>query len=179
MGYTIIIGEACFKGEKDEAYLRVWAKPEAHKDAPVFPNDPMTRNGNTRSPSYTGWSNFCRETGLYGMFFGVDGRRDPYMRGDDNCHREVPIMADHPGYAAINAADALAVKQALERHVLKHGELTPGFRNWMEKDEDAPANANECATRARLIWLNYWTDWAVRTCTHPIVANLGAQEQSL
>jgi hypothetical protein len=172
MGYTIIIGEACFEGDKDEAYLRVWAKGERHDTAPVFPNDPLTGNSNSRSPSYTGWSEFCRETGLYGMFFGVNGRRDPYMRSDPDCHREVPIMSDHPGYAAINAEDVLAVKQALERHVAKHGDLTPGFREWQERDEDAPANAMACATRARLLWLNYWTDWAVTHCAHPIIANL-------
>jgi hypothetical protein len=172
MGYTIIIGEAEFDGDKVEAYLRVWARSEAHDTAPTFPNDAMTANGNSRSPSYTGWSGFCRETGLYGMFFGVDGRRDPYMRSDPSCHRDVPIMADHPGYAAINEEDVFAIQQALERHVAKYGELTPGFRDWLERDEDAPANAMQCAQRARLLWLHYWCEWAVRECAHPVIANL-------
>jgi len=171
MGYTIAIGEACFDGEKGGTWLRVWAKPEAHDTAPVFPNDEMTRNGNSRSPSYTAWSNFCRDTGLYGMFFGLDGRRNPYMQADPNCHRETPIMSDHPGYAMINAEDVLAVKQALDRHIAKHGNLVPGFRDWMEKDEDAPADAMECAQRARLIWLHYWVDWAVRSCEWPVLVN--------
>jgi hypothetical protein len=171
MGYTIIIGDACFEGDKDEAYLRVWATPQAHTEAPTFPNDEMTGNGNSRSPSYTGWSNFCRDTGLYGMFFGLDGRRDPYMREDPNCHRGTPIMSDHPGYAPINTEDVLAVKQALDRHILKHSELTPGFRGWLERDEDAPPNAQACANRARLIWLHYWCDWAVKNCQWPVIAN--------
>ncbi len=171
MGYTLIIGEACFQGDKSEAWLRVWAKPEAHDDAPTFEGDEMTGNGNSRSPSYTGWTEFCRQTGLYGMFYGLDGRRDPYMKEDPDCHRETPLLADHPGFCALNEADALAVKHALDQHVLKYGELVPGFRSWDEKEEDAPPNAMECATRARLLWLNYWVDWAVRSCEWPVLAN--------
>lgn len=171
MGYNIAIGEAFLDGCKEDAYLRVWAKTEVHNAAPLFPNDDMTGQSNSRSPSYTAWSEMCRETGLYGMFFGIDGRRNPHMQAAPDCHRDVPIMADHPGYAPINAEDALAVKQALERHTLKYGELTPGFRDWMEKDTDAPLNANECATRARLLWLNYWVSWAVENCEHPVIAN--------
>lgn len=171
MGYTIIIGEAAFEGCKEDAYLRVWAKGQAHDAAPVFPNDPMTGNGNSRSLSYTGWSEFCRQTGLYGMFFGVDGRRNPYMQPDPVFHRETPIMSNHPGYEAINAEDVLEIKQALDRHVAKHGELEPGFRGWLEKEEDAPPNAEACATRARLLWLHYWADWAVTNCDWPVIAN--------
>ena len=171
MGYNLIIGEACFEGDKEEAYLRVWAEPQAHDGAPVFANDPMTGNSNGRSPSYSTWADLCREVGLYGMFYGENGRRDPYMKGDPDCHRETPILAEHPGYAAINAQDVLTIKHALDQHIAKHGDLTPGFRDWNEKDEDAPANAVECAQRARLIWLHYWCAWAVENCKWPIIAN--------
>jgi hypothetical protein len=171
MGYTIIIGEACFEGSREDAYFRVWAKPEAHDDAPVFPNDPLTGNGNSRSPGYSAWTDFCRDTGLYGMFYGVNGRRDPYMQADPDCHREVPILAEHPGVALLNERDVLAVKHALDQHIAKHGDLAPGFRKWDEKDEDMPAHAMESAQRARLIWLHYWSDWAVRNCTWPVIAN--------
>lgn len=171
MGYTIQIGEACFDGCKADAYMRVWAEPQAHDDAPTFPNDGMTGNGNSRSPSYTAWSGFCRDAGLYGMFFGLDGRRNPYMEPDPNSHRDVPIMADHPGFAVINEQDVLAVKHALDQHIAQHGELTPGFRPWGERDEDAPENSMACATRARLIWLHYWVDWAVKNCRWPVIAN--------
>lgn len=171
MGYDLAIGEACFHGNVEDAYMIVWAKSERHETAPTFENDPLTGNSNMRSPGYSVWSNFCRETGLYGMFFGLDGRRNPYMEGDPSCHREVPIMSDHPGFAVINAADVEAIKRALDAHIAKHGDLKPGFRDWHEADEDAPANANDCATRARLIWLHYWCDWAVKNCEWPIIAN--------
>ena len=171
MGYDITIGDARFHGSKEDAYMTVWAKPEAHEDAPLFPNDPLTGKSNQRSPSYSTWADFCRETGLYGMFFGINGRRDPYMKPDENCHRDTPIMADHPGYAAINERDVEAIKAALDQHVSKYGDLVPGFRGFLEKDEDTPADANDCATRARLIWLHYWTDWAVKNCEWPVIAN--------
>lgn len=171
MGYDIAIGEACFQGDRDEAYMTVWVEGQDHGAAPSFENDPMTGKSNSRSPCYTVWADFCRAVGLYGPFFGLNGRRLPYMEGDPDCHREVPIMADHPGYAAINDADVLAIKQALDRHIAAHGDLTPGFRPWDEKDEDRPADAIHCATRARLIWLHYWTDWAVKNCKWPVIAN--------
>lgn len=169
MGYTLAIGEAVFEGCKEDAYLRVWARSESHKTAPTFLNDEMTKSGNTRSPSYAGWAEFCRSTGLYGMFFGVDGSRP--LQADPNGHRDWPILADHPGYAALNDEDEMAVRHALERHVAEHGELEPGFRSWNEKEEDAPPNALACATRARLLWLHYWTKWAVENCEHPVLVN--------
>jgi len=171
MGYAIIVGDACFEGSKEDTYMRVWAKDEAHDAAPTFPNDEMTGNGNSRSPSYTGWSEFCRDTGLYGMFFGKDGRRNPYMEADPNCHRETPIMAEHPGYAMINDQDVIAIRAALDLHIAKHGQVEPGFRGWMEREEDAPSDAMACAQRARLIWLHYWCDWAVKNCEWPVIAN--------
>lgn len=171
MGYNIVVGEACFEGSKEDAYLTVDAECVAHDDAPVFPNDPMTGNDNSRSSGYSVWSDFCRDVGLYGMFYGKDGRRNPYMEGDPNCHRETPILANHPGFALINEKDVLAVKHALDQHIATHGELTPGFRTWDEREEDAPADAEACAQRARLIWLHYWCDWAVKNCTWPIIAN--------
>jgi hypothetical protein len=171
MGYDLAIGEACFDGDVAEAYMRVWAKPEQHEEAPSFVNDPLTGNSNMRSPGYSVWSDFCRQTGLYGMFFGLDGRRNPYMEPDPASHREVPIMADHPGYAVINRQDVDAIRAALDAHIQKHGDIAPGFRDWHEADEDAPANAIDCATRARLIWLHYWSDWAVRNCQWPVIAN--------
>lgn len=171
MGYSLIIGEAAFEGSKEDAYLQIWADPQSHDTAPVFPNDEMTGNSNYRSPSYCGWSDFCRDVGLYGMFFGIDGRHNPYMEGDPDCHREVPILAEHPGYALLNEQDVLAVRQALDRHIAEHGHVEPGFRSWDERPEDAPANATACAQRARLLWLHYWTKWAVENCKWPILAN--------
>ncbi len=171
MGYNIAIGEAIFDGCKDDAYLTVWARSEAHDTAPQFENDPMTGNGNERSPGYAAWANFCRDAGLYGAFFGVDGSRNPYMKGDPNCYRETPLLANHPGYALLNEQDVIAFKAALEKHIAKHGDIVPGFRPWDEREEDAPPNATACAQRARLLWLCYWAEWAVANCEWPVLVN--------
>lgn len=171
MGYNIEIGEAQLKGYKEDLYLEVGVKAEVHDDAPSFANDPLTGKGNSRSPSYTVWAEMCRETGLYPMFYGLNGRRNPYMEPDPDCHRETPILANHPGFVMIGQEDVDVIKSALDRHIDEHGELEAGFRPFMESDEEAPKNAGECATRARLIWLHYWCDWAVKNCDWPIIAN--------
>lgn len=171
MGYTIDIGEAVLTGSKEDLYLRVGVEPRDHDDAPSFENDPLTGKGNSRSPSYSVWTDMCRETGLYPMFYGLNGRRNPYMEPDPDCHRETPILAEHPGFVLIGERDVEEIKAALDRHIAAHGELVPGFRPWLEADDKAPANADACATRARLIWLHYWADWAVKNCKWPIIAN--------
>ena len=172
VSYDIQIGEACLEDMSYDkcAGLRVWAKRAAHDDAPTFENDDMTANGNCRRPGYSAWSEFCRETGLYAMFFGLDGRRNPYMRPDeDNCHRETPLLAEHPGFQAINKYDVEHVKERLDAYRAKYPNAKPGFDTWSTKDEDA--RPIEDAHMASLIWLHYWMDWAVKTCAHPIVAN--------
>lgn len=171
MGYNLCIGEAYLEGSKEDCYLRVWAMPEAHDEAPTFPNDELTGNSNSRSPGYSAWTDFCRDVGLYGLFYGLNGKRIPYMEPDPTFHRGSPLLAEHPGAAVINEQDVLVIKQALDRHVARHGDLTPGFRDWHERDEDAPPNAMECAQRARLLWLHYWCDWAVKNCKLPVLVN--------
>ena len=70
MGYSIRIGNAKPEWSKDDGEL--WARwsvdPKALDDAPTFPNDEMTGNGNCRSPSYSGWAYFCRDAGIYDLF---------------------------------------------------------------------------------------------------------------
>lgn len=167
MGYSLIIGEAMFDGDKTDLYMHVWAEVTQHKDFPRFEND--ATDGNWRDPGYSVWSEFCRDVGLFSMFYGLNGRRNPYMEGDPACHREIPILADHPGYAVIGPEDVSAIRVALDKHVEKHGILKPGFRPWNETK--SPPNAEACANRARLLWLYYWCDWAVTNCEWPVIAN--------
>jgi hypothetical protein len=171
MGYNLTIGEAVFVGDKSNLYMKVGARGEIHGHAPTFDNDPLTGNSNMRSPGYSVWTNFCRDTGLYPVFYGMNGTRNPYMEPDDDCYREVPLLAEHPGFQLIGPQDVVAFKDALDRHIAKHGHLTPGFRPWGESDDEAPETADACATRARLIWLHYWADWAVANCEWPVIAN--------
>jgi hypothetical protein len=63
MGYSITIGNAKPEFNKDDGEL--WARWTVDgltlPDAPTFPHDEVTGNSNGRSPSYSGWADFCRE----------------------------------------------------------------------------------------------------------------------
>lgn len=171
MGYTITIGNAVFATDtcETETFLRVEAEHAANDAAPVFLNDGMTGNSNSRSPSYTGWSAFCRDTGVYELFYG--GGWDREARANRPCsegfHREYGLLQNHPGFAAINRHDADFVSAALFAYHAKHTNATPGFNDW-NGNGDA---TNEDANMARLIWLEYWMRWAVENCERPIVQN--------
>ncbi len=72
MGYTFTIGNAVPKHHKsDFPHLSATWDVDAmtHLHAPTFPNDEMTANSNSRSPSYSTWADFCNETGLRDVFF--------------------------------------------------------------------------------------------------------------
>jgi hypothetical protein len=152
MGYTFTIGNASPKFSKDDfPYLSArWEVEGAtHPDAPVFPNDEMTGNSNSRSPSYTVWSDFARETGLYQFFY------------DDRGH----LNAVHPGCIGLTKEDADLISAALARYQVS-ALLPPGFEGW---DYNGPARYDYHL--ARLIWLDWWVRWAVENCETPAMEN--------
>ncbi len=165
MGYDITIGNAYLEVYKEDLYMRIGAEHTTSPDAPVFKNDEMTGNGNCRSPSYIVWSDFCREVGLYGMFYGKDGKRNlaGYTEPEPNCHREAPILHSHPGAVLINEDDVEAVKNALDNYKIKHPKTVPGFDPWILKEDDVPVS-QQSAHMARLEWLYFWVKWVVDNC---------------
>lgn len=173
MGYNIDIGEATFEDMSygTEASLKVDVGHVALAEAPTFENDPMTGNGNSRSPGYGAWKEFCEATGIFELFYG--GGWDREYRGYKPCseafHRERPLLAEHPGFKAINQHDVDYVADALKRYRAKYPNANPGFDTWDTKEGDS--RPIEDAQMARLIWLHFWMDWAVKNCKHPIVAN--------
>lgn len=171
MGYTITIGNAMFESPAygTKTYLDVVAEGASTDDAPVFENDEMTGNTNSRSPSYTVWSDFCREVGVFELFYGGGWDRD--ARANRPCsemfHREYGLLQNHPGFAAINQHDVDFVSVALDKYKTKHPEARPRFSDWGGNGGATEADAN----LARLIWLDYWMRWAVKNCERPIVKN--------
>jgi hypothetical protein len=152
MGYTFTIGNAVPRHDKSD-FPHLWAEwkvqKASHPEAPTFPNDAMTSNGNARSPSYGVWSEFCREVGLYDFFYDSRG----------NLH------AGHPGCIGLTKEDADAISAALTRYRAK-AKLPPGFEGWGYKGPD-----RYDAWLARLIWLDWWTRWAVENCETPAIQN--------
>ena len=153
MGYTFTIGNAVPKFHKDDfPYLSARWKVEnaTSDDAPTFPGDEMTGNGNSRSTSYTVWSDFCRTTGIYDMFY------------DERDH----LHADHPGCIGIDVEFSASVSAALSSYQAK-STLPPGFESdWCY---DGPANYDYHL--ARLIWLDWWIKWALENCETPAIEN--------
>lgn len=153
MGYTFTVGNAVPVHHKDDfPYLSArWEVEHAQLDAaPSFSGDEMTGKSNMRSPSYSVWSDFCRATGLYELFY-------------DECGH---LHARHPGCIGITQEDADFVTAALARYRAK-ATLPPGFEQaW---DYSGPPNYDY--NFARLIWLEFWMQWAVKNCETPAIQN--------
>jgi len=161
MGYTFTIGNAVpeFSKDYDELSARWVVNSESSDNAPTFPNDEMTGNGNSRSPSYSGWSDFCREAGIYSLFYDDRG----------NLH------AGHPGCVMLKQSDLALVKEAKESW---HRIATkpPGFSgypqyNHVNKQWEEPDAGKYDSTLARLIWLEWWIAWALDNCETPAIQN--------
>jgi hypothetical protein len=151
MGYNITIGNAVpeFRKEDGELYA-AWVVNHAESDdAPTFPHDEVTGKSNSRSPSYSGWSDFCAEAGLEDMWY----------------HDYSGFLRKHPGCFPLEKHHHTAVKAALERWQTK-ATKPPGFAGWSDEDK-----GKYDPILARLIWLEWWMAWALESCETPAVWN--------
>jgi hypothetical protein len=161
MGYTIRIGNAKpeFSKEDDELHACWSVEGMASDDAPTFSHDEMTGNGNARSPSYSGWADFCREAGIYDMFLEkYEGLLDP-----------------HPGCKMLKDHHLTQVQAALQRW-RPRTDKPPGFEGWPELNKatgeyEAIDRGKYDSTLARLIWLEFWMTWALKNCETPAIEN--------
>lgn len=161
MGYTLKIGNAVPHHNKEygELYASWEVEPRNSDDAPLFPNDEVTGNGNARHPSYSGWSEFCEETGLKALFYD----------------KETGLLRGHPGCFILEPHHHATVADALNRWK-RRATKPPGFsafpvydeekRDWITQDED-----KYDPQLARLIWLEWWMRWALANCETPAIEN--------
>lgn len=162
MSYDIYIGngEVEALGDEDAAEFYVNVKRIELAEAPTFPNDDMTGNGNSRHPGYSQWTEFCCAVGLYDLFFD----------------KQEGLMRQHPGTFALAPSHLDRVRTALDRHRAKWPGVTPGFRNPLYPTKDTPIDdspeAYAAGQLARLIWLEFWIAWALKTCEHPAIHNM-------
>lgn len=158
MGYTFRIGNAEPYHSKEDGILSAgWeVKDITLDDAPSFPNDDMTGKSNERSPSYSVWADFCRETGIYHLFY------------DDRGH----MLCGHPGCMMITQEDLGVVRAARDRWQAK-ATLPPGFAGWRVANGkvEYPDADKYDATLARILWLEWWMAWALANCETPAIAN--------
>jgi len=157
MSYTIIVGNAVPKQEKSflPRLVSFWEVENLYLDyAPAFPND-CCNHKNSRSPSYTGWHDFCINTNLYEFFYNERGH----------------LRMGHPGCWGISKKDADIVTVALENYKRNNKTgLPPGFEDENDVIKDKNIK-NYDYNLARLIWLEWWMQWAVKNCETPAIQN--------
>jgi hypothetical protein len=165
MGYTFTIGNARLRYHKGDESISIEAVPATHQDAPA--HDPFVGIGNSRSPSYTAWTDFCKDAGIYELFYGQGWSREDrrYLPCSEGFHREKPLRDEHPGAVPLLPADLEYVRAARIRREKTNGGRPAGF--W---EDDGTDNGND-HTLARLLWLEFWIDWALENCEIPIIQN--------
>jgi hypothetical protein len=131
-------------------------------EAPAFPNDaPWSLHGNQRSPGYGVWADFAKEVGLAHLF-NHDHR-------DEDGH----LLRQHPGIAPLYPYHVEEIRKARDSYRLEHPEATPRFCASQPNSFDAidEPHSGENAQLARLEWLLWWCEWAVKNCEHPAFMN--------
>jgi hypothetical protein len=161
MSYSITIGNAVPEHSKEygELYARWTVESASSSDAPTFPHDEMTGNGNSRHPAYSAWHEFCAVTGLEAMW---------YDKGTG-------LLREHPGCFVLEPHHHATAKDALERWREK-ATLPPGFFGFPEFDKEtsthkSPDEGKYDPILARLIWMEWWMAWALKNCETPAVCN--------
>jgi hypothetical protein len=161
MSFDIYIGNAeveLIEGDDyDAPWLRMTVPHVKRDDAPVFENDEMTGTGNSRHPGYSQWGNFTRHVGLFDYFF----------------NKETGLMREHPGCFPLRECDLQAFRDARKEHERKHPNATPGFDRFVQMIDPLlrSTHAEADGEIARLIWLCYWTEWALKNCERPAICN--------
>lgn len=159
MGYTITIGNAVPEHSKEDGELsaRYVVQSARSDEAPTFPNDELTGNSNNRSPSYTAWHEFCRETGLEYLFY----------------NNSTGLLRQHPGCFLLQPYHLAAVYSALTRWQ-NTATKPPGFAG-IKIGEDGhityPDEGKYDHQLARLLWLEWWMRWALAHCETPAIQN--------
>lgn len=165
MGYTIKIGNAVPSFDKDSfpELFSSWKVEDAElPEAPNFPND-VNNNRNERWPSYTVWDDFTKKTGLYEFFYSKYRRE-----GDNEISQDGIFQASgSPGCIGITKENADFVTEKLEEYK-KIATLPPGFEAYDEHEDNEPRYDYHLA---RLIWIEWWMQWAVKNCETPAIEN--------
>lgn len=151
MGYNITIGNAVpeFSKEGGELWAGWYCEVVSLPDAPTFPGDEDTGNSNCRRPSYGAWQAFCKYADIYDVFYD-----------ETNTFR-----GGHPGCVILKRSDLERIREARIK-IERASTLPPGFNEYyavgLEKYD---------AILARLIWLEWWMNWALTNCETPAIEN--------
>lgn len=158
MGWTIKIGNATPVFTDDQDGLQAhWDVEDTEVDnAPAFPNDASLKT-NSRSPSYTVWKEFCQQTGLYDLFYD---KKSGLLKQDQ------PVVK-------INQGHLKTIKSALKAYQAK-ATKPAGFSDCkVDADKIVYIDVDRYdSTLARLMWLEFWFNWALENCEKPAILAL-------
>lgn len=161
MSYTIYIGEAVIEDntcEGEDEYRAEWTVNQiSNKDAPEFTGDDYTGQSNGRHPGYSQWGDFCRRNRLYEIFFS----------------KEEGIMREHPGCFKLTKKHQKVFEKAFD-DLEKRDKRPAGLDERHIKDEFITipeGTETHSYDKVRLIWLIWWTKWAINNCKKPAIYN--------
>jgi hypothetical protein len=105
------------------------------------------------------WHDFCKETGIYDVFYDERGQ----------------LHAGHPGCVLLKKSDVERVREARVRWQ-KTSTLPPGFAGFPQHNQatdkyESPDEGKYDPHLARLMWLEWWMDWALANCETPAIEN--------
>lgn len=147
MTYFFRIGEAVIVTRKEDSTLDIEVLSTSVEACPLFID---SGKENFRHPGYSQWEKFCTIVGLHKHFFD----------------KEKGILKRHPGIHLLAKKDLTAFKKARASWLKKYPEAKLAL---MGEDEENITEADWIYYR--LVWLCFWTEWALKNCEKPIFTN--------
>ena len=168
MSYSIYIGEAeiSYSNSEGDAFVSVEAKGETNVMAPEFGYGDISGKGNGRHPGYGQMADFCRQTGLYNLFFDNDEgilRHHPGCVPLEKRHLNEVVAAREKWYKEHTGCVKKLPYKTTEPENLKEMSWTERERYEKEQDFDW--------IYARLIWYEFWFRHALKNCKKPVISN--------
>ena len=157
MSYSIHIGNAEIEsGFEDGEFYASWSvRTHKEEDAPNFEGDDMTGNSNGRHPGYGQWADFLKEVDMYDLFLN---RRSSLMYRHPGCH---PLKEEHLD----------RFKEALTKLEDKDKRPAGLDKRYIENPCVNIEDETHSYDKVRLIWLIWWTEWALKNCKYPAISN--------
>ena len=170
MGYDILIGErievktASVENDPCLTVSEYRVNGTEHSNAPTFFDGDISKNTNGRYPGYSSFSDWCCEVGLNDLFF------------DD----EHGLMREHPGIVTLKENHLAQITRARQRWEMTHEdckskiplkEKQPLGYKGRDISKRSKIDENYDWSYAKLLWYEFWGDWALKNCTRPAIYN--------
>lgn len=172
MGYCIMIGNAAVHVNEDDKSLEIRIEKATNVLSPSYEN--CDTRSNVRCPSYSWWYEFCEDAGISELFYGVKPRiisQNGYRCCPDNFHRETALIREGLSNIELISQDDLDyIRKARIRRERSNGGKPPGFFICNEKTNWHCVDNGVDPTLARLLWLEFWMDWALKNCAFPSIS---------